>query len=255
MLNPHQPGIALEGMQLEKEKSMIESKDLNSKRRERRCEMKKTILILMAIMLGTCFIASNVFAATPKTLNVSAAVTGSTTIDVKLYKSTSSTTYNWATDLFPTMDFGTLTIADTTKPTTSPLGASQNFLALVSVTSNAGAQYYVTYTGAPLLHAVDGTTTLSSDCFTVAGGPHYNTDGTTATVYSAGLAQTTHSASATTAYNVYTSTATGGSDIFRVYFAITGDPTKTVSKTSNNLISQSQKSGTYRANVVLTLTP
>jgi len=234
---------------------MIGSKGLKNNGHERRCEMKNTILILMAMMFATCFIAGNVFAATPKTLNVSAAVTGSTTIDVKLYKSTSATTYNFATDLFPTMDFGTLVLANPTSPTTSPLGGSQHFLALVSVTSNAGTQYYVTYTGAPLLHAVDAVTTLSSDCFTVAGGPHFNTDGTTATVYSAGLAQAVHSAAATTAYNVYTSTTTGGSDVFRVYVGITGDPTKTVSKTSNSLISQSQKSGTYRANVVLTLTP
>jgi hypothetical protein len=234
---------------------MIVSNGFKNKGQGRRCEMKNTILILMVMMFATCFIAGNVFAATPKTLNVSAAVTGSTTIDVKLYKSTGATTYNWATDLFPTMDFGTLVLADATKPTTSPLAASQSFLALVSVTSNAGSQYYVTYTGAPLRHATDGVTTLSSDCFTVAGGLHYNTDGTTATVYSAGLAQTAHSAAATTAYNVYTSTTTGGSDIFRVYFGITGDPTKTVSKTSNSLIPQSQKSGTYRASVVLTLTP
>ena len=234
---------------------MFGKRCLNLKKSERKCKMKKTALLIMAIMIAGCFIAGNVFADTPKTLNVSAAVTGTTIFNVNLYKSTGTTTYNFATDLFPTMDFGTLVLADPTKPTTSPLGASQHFLALVSVTSNTGSQYFVKYTGAPLLHTVDAVTALSSDCFTVAGGPHFNTDGTTATIYSSGLAQAIHSASATTAYNVYTSTATGGSDIFRVYFGITGDPTQTVSKTSNNLIPQTQKAGTYKANVLLTLTP
>jgi len=217
--------------------------------------MKNSILILTAVILATCFMTADVFAATPKTLNVSAAVTGTTTFNVQLFKSTSPTTYNFSTDLFPTMDFGTLVLANPASPTTSPLGGSQHFLALVSVSSNTGTQYFVQYAGAPLKHIVDNVTTLSNDCFTVVGGPHLNSDGTSATVNTGGLIQTIHSAGVTTAYNVYTSTTSGTSDIFRVYFAITGDPTKTVSGTGNSLILQSQKGGTYRANVVLTLTP
>jgi hypothetical protein len=218
--------------------------------------MKKTYLFL-SVLLVSLFVCTSVFAAVTKPISVQAAVTGSTSIDLKIFKSTSDTTYNWTTDYINTMNFGTLGNAVPTDPT-SALSASSHFLALVTITNNTSATYHVQFTGAPLRHTTDGVTLLSNDAWTIVGGPHLNTDGTLATVYSAGINTTKRSAGLTTSYDVYTSNTSGLSDTFRVYFAITGDPTKAVNADGVGaiaLIPPTQKSGSYSASVTLTLLP
>jgi hypothetical protein len=209
---------------------------------------------IMAAVMAVCMVAvaGNVFAATDAVMTASASVLGATNFDVKLYRSTGTSTYDWNTNYFPTMNFGNLGNA-VPADKTSALTASYNYLALVTVTNNTGATYRVQYTGAPLLHTVDRTTTLSNDAWTVQGGLQYNANGTTATVYSAGVSTTLRTAGSTATYDVYTSNSAGASDTFRVYFAITGDPTKAVG--AKALIPPTQKSGSYSAQVKLTLYP
>ena len=220
--------------------------------------MKKTILFL-SVLLVPLFVCTSAFARVDKTITVQASVTGAISFDLKIYKSITDTTYNWTTDYINTMNFGTLTNAVPTDPN-SALTASSHFLALVSISNNTNTAYTVQFTGRPLLHT-DGTTPLSNDAWTVLGGMHLNTDGTTATVYTSGVNTTKRSAGLTTSYNVYTSNTSGTSDIFRVYFAITGDPTKAVNADGAgaiSLIPPTQKSGSYSAGtsgVVLTLLP
>lgn len=233
---------------------MFNSKKTKIKK-ERSWQMMKKSLLLLALVLPL-LVVGQVFALTDKPITASATVTGSTTIDVKLYKSLTDTTYDWTTNLYPTMTFPSLVHAVATDPTTA-LTAAQHFLALVAVTSNSGATYKIQYTGAPLRHT-DAVTTLSNDAWTVIGGNHLNTDGSTATVYPAGVNTSKKSAGSTTTYDVYTSNATGTSDTIRVYFAITGDPTKGVDANGNgsiDLIPPTQKSGSYSASVKLTLYP
>ncbi len=217
--------------------------------------MKKNALILTVLVLSL-FVCTSAFARIDKPISVQASVTGSTTFNVNIYKSTSDTSYNWTTDYINTMNFGTLTNA-ITGDLTSALTASSHFLALVSVNNNTGTAYQVAFTGAPLRHT-DGTTLLSNDAWTVLGGLHLNSDGSTATAYSSGVNTTRRSAGLTTSYNVYTSNTSGLSDIFRVYFAITGDPTKAVNADGAGaiaLIPPTQKSGSYSASVTLSLLP
>ena len=230
----------------------LEKLKLNKKRR---CAMKKASLFL-TVLLVSLLVCTSAFARVDKPLTVQASVDSATTIDVKIYKSTSDTTYNWATDYINTMNFGALTHA-VPSDLNSALTAGSHFLALVSVTNNNPTAYQVQFTGAPLRHT-DGTTLLSNDAWTVVGGPHLNSDGTTATVYTAGINTTKRSAGLTTSYNVYASNTSGLSDVFRVYFAITGDPTKAVNADGAGtitLIPPTQKSGAYSASVTLSLLP
>jgi hypothetical protein len=225
---------------------------------ERGLKMKKVFLFL-PILLLSLFVATSAFAqitTVNKAITASASVLGSTSFTVNIYKSLTSTTFNWTTDYINVMNFGTLGHAVASDPT-SALGGSNFFLALVTVNNNTGTSYHVSYTGAPLMHT-DATTRLSNDAWTVVGGPQYNSDGSTATVYSTGLNTTKRSAGLTTAYNVYTSNTAGASDIFRVYFAITGDPTLGIDADSSgtvNLIPATQKAGSYSATVTLSLIP
>jgi hypothetical protein len=221
---------------------------------ERGLKMKK-VSLLLPILLLTLFVATSAFAqitTVNKAITASASVTGSTAFTVNIYRSLTATTFNWTTDYVNLMNFGTLGHAVASDPT-SALTASNFFLALVTVTNNTGTAYHVSYTGAPLLHT-DATTRLSNDAWTVMGGPQFNSDGSTATVYSTGLNTTRRSAGLTAAYNVYTSNTAGASDTFRVYFAITGDPTLAVG-TTPVLIPPTQKSGSYSASVTLSLIP
>jgi hypothetical protein len=223
--------------------------------KERRLKMKKAFLVLPILVLSL-LVATSVFAAVNKPISVSASVLGSTAFDLKIFKSTSSTTYNFTTDYVNIMNFGTLANAVPTD-LTSALAASQHFLALCTITNNTGTAYHVSFTGAPLINS-DGVTRLSNDAWTVVGGPQFNADGSTATVYTAGINSTRHSAGLTTAYDVYTSNSAGASDAFRVYFAITGDPTLAVNADGAGtiaLIPASQKSGSYTASVTLSLLP
>ncbi|MCX5707699.1 MAG: hypothetical protein NTY14_01755 [Candidatus Omnitrophica bacterium] len=216
--------------------------------------MKKVFLFLPILVLSL-LIATSVFAqitTVNKPITASASVTGSTAFTVNIYKSLTSTTFNWNTDYVSVMNFGTLTNAVVGDPT-SALNASNFFMALVTVTNNTGTAYHVSYTGAPLIHT-DATTRLSNDAWTVMGGLQYNSDGSTATVYSTGLSTTRRSAGLTTAYNVYNSNTAGISDTFRVYFAITGDPTLAVG-TTPVLIPPTQKAGSYSGVVTLSLIP
>ncbi len=208
-------------------------------------------LAVLAILVLPLVLAGVSFAAVDKPITVTATVNASSSFDVKVYKSTSSTTYDWNTNLYPNMNFGTLVNAVTGDPS-SALTASYHFVALVAANSNSGSAYRVQYTGAPLRHT-DGTTTLSNDCFTVSGGVHYNSDGTIATSYTSGLNTTKRTAGSTTTYDVYTSNTAGTSDIFRVYFGITGDPTAAVG--SKVMIPPNQKGGSYSASVKITLYP
>jgi hypothetical protein len=222
---------------------------------ERGHTMKRTAILasILVCLLLVCATAFAQVTRVDKPISVQASVTGSSSFDVKIYKSTSSTTYDWATDYINAMNFGALVPADASKPTTSALGASQHFMALVTVNNNTGATYRVQFTGAPLRHT-DATTTLPNNAWTVTAGNQINTDGSVATVYPAGVNTGRFSAGVTTAYSVYTSNTSGLSDVFRVYCAITGDPTKAVSSTGA-LIPPTQKSGTYSASVTLTLLP
>lgn len=210
--------------------------------------MKKTIGILTIALLASIGTA---FASVDKAINVSAAVLSASSYDVKLFKSTSSTTYDWNTNLFPAMNFGTLKNAVDGDPT-SALTAANGYVALVSVVNNSGATYRVQFTGAPLLHT-DGTTRLSNDAFTVAGGVQYDSNGAVTTAYSSGVDTTKRSAGSTTPYNVYNSNSSGVSDSFRVYFGLTGDPTQAVG--AKALIPPGQKAGNYSATLHLTLYP
>jgi hypothetical protein len=221
---------------------------------ERGLKMKKVFLFLPILVLSL-LVATSAFAqitTVNKTITASASVNGSTAFTVNIYKSLTSTTFNWTTDYVNLMNFGALTNAVAGDPT-SALNASNFFLALVTVTNNTGTAYHVAYTGAPLIHT-DATTRLSNDAWTVMGGLQFNSDGSTATAYSTGLNTTRRSAGLTTAYNVYTSNSTGLSDTFRVYFAITGDPTLAVG-TTPVLIPPTQKSGSYSGVVTLSLIP
>ena len=225
---------------------------------ERGLKMKKIFLFLPILVLSL-LVATSAFAqitTVNKSIVASASITGSTTFTVNIYRSLTATTFNWTTDYIDVMNFGTLTRAVASDPT-SALNAGNLFLALVSVNNNTGTSYHVSYTGAPLMHT-DATTRLSNDAWTVTGGPQYNADGSTATVYSAGLNTARRSAGLTTAYNVYTSNTAGASDIFRVYFAITGDPALGIDADSSgavNLIPPTQKAGSYSATVRLSLIP
>jgi len=229
----------------------------NKNNYERGCEkMKKSLLLLILVL--PCLIAGRVFAATEKPITVQASVTSDTDFQVKLYRSTSKTTYDWTTNYYPTMDFGTLTNA-IAGDTTSALTASYHYLALISVTNNTGTAYRVQYDGAPLRNSADTTVTLSNEAFTIAGGVHYAADGTTiATVYPSGLNTTRKSAGSTTPYDIYTSNSSGTSDIFRAYFGLTGDPTLAVDVNGNgtfDLIPPGQRSGSYTASIKFTLYP
>lgn len=209
-------------------------------------------LVVLGMLVLPLLLTGVSFAAVDKPITVTASVQSSSSFSVKVYKSTSATTYDWATDLYPNMSFGMLTNAIPGN-TASALTAGYHFAALVSVNNNAGATYRVQYTGAPLKHT-DGSTTLSDNCFTVVGGVHYNTDGTLATTYTSGLNTTKKSAGSTSTYDVFTSNASGASDIFRVYFGITGDPTQAVSSTGT-MIPPTQKAGSYSSSVKITLYP
>jgi hypothetical protein len=222
---------------------------------ERRHAMKKATLFL-SILLVSLFVCTSAFARVDKPITVQASVLGATSFNVQIFKSVTDTTYNWTTDYINAMNFGTLANA-VPADLTSALGASSHFLALVSVNNNTNTSYHVQFTGAPLRHT-DGSTLLSNDAWTVLGGFHLNTDGSTATVYTSGVNTTKRSAGLTTSYDVYTSNTAGLSDIFRVYFAITGDPTKAVNADGAGaiaLIPPTQKSGSYSGSVTLTLLP
>ncbi len=222
---------------------------------KRRSTVKKSVLFL-SILLISLIACTSAFARVDKPISVQASVSGSTAFDLKIYRSTSDTTYNWSADYINTMNFGELTYA-VPSDLTSALTASQHYLALVTITNNTNTAYHVQFTGAPLRHT-DGVTLLSNDAWTVMGGLHLNTDGSTATAYPAGVSTTKRSAGLTTSYDVYTSNTSGLSDTFRVYFAITGDPTKAVNADGAGtiaLIPSTQKSGSYSASVTLTLLP
>lgn len=229
----------------------------NKNNYERRCKKMKKSLLLLALVLP-CLIVGTVFASTEKPITVQASITADSAFEVKLYKSTGATTYDWTTNYYPLMDFGTLTNA-VPGDTTSALTASYHYMALVSITNNTGTAYRVQYDGAPLRNTSDNTVTLSNEAFTIAGGVQYAADGMTiTTVYPAGLDTTRKSAGVTTAYNIYTSNSSGTSDIFRAYFGLTGDPTKAVDVNGNgtfDLIPPNQRSGTYTASIKLTLYP
>jgi hypothetical protein len=218
-------------------------------------KMRKNILILAVLMLSL-FVCTSAFARVDKPISVSASVNPATTFSVGIFKSITDTTYNFTTDYINVMNFGILTNAIASDPT-SALTAASHFLALVTVANNTNTGYTVQFTGAPLRHT-DGVTLLSNDAWTVVGGVHLNADGSTATINSAGINSTRRSAGLTTAYTVYTSNTAGASDTFRVYFAITGDPALAVNADgvgSIALIPPTQKSGTYTASVTLSLLP
>jgi hypothetical protein len=221
---------------------------------ERGHTMKKSV-ILASILICALFVYSTAFAQVTRVdhpISVSASVNGAAGLAVDIFRSTSLTTYDWTTPL-QVMNFGALVLDDPANPTTSLLGGSQHFLALVSVTNNTGAHYHVQFTGAPLLHT-DLSTTLPNNCWTITAGNQLNTDGSTATVYTAGVNTGKFSAGVTTPYNVYNSNTSGLSDVFRVYFGIAGSPSRAVSPTGT-MIQQTQKSGAYSASVTLSLIP
>jgi hypothetical protein len=223
---------------------------------ERRCGKMKKALLILALVLPYV-IVSSCFAVTDKVINASASITGATSFDVKLCKGVGTGKPDFSVNLFPTMSFGTLTNAVATDPN-SALTSANFFCAVASITNNTGTSYYVQYTGAPLKHS-DAVTTLSNDAFTVIGALHYAADGVTVqTVNQAGLVTARHSAGLTTAYTIFNSNTAGVSDIFDVYFAVTGDPTKGIDANSNgtiDLIPPGQKSGSYSAQVKLSLYP
>ncbi|MGE5308561.1 MAG: hypothetical protein ACM3OC_05730 [Deltaproteobacteria bacterium] len=210
-----------------------------------------TLILVLAVAVFAASTASAAITRVDKAINVSATVLGGTSFQVQLFKSTSSTTYDWTHDYYPTMAFGSLTNA-IANDVTSALTSTVSYLAVVSVINNTGTTYHVQYTGAPLLHT-DGTTTLPNNAFTVKGGVHYASDGTTVTTI--GTVNTTrNSAGSTTAYNIFTSNLAGASDAFDVFFGLTGDPTQAVSATGN-LIPPTQKAGNYAATITLSLVP
>jgi hypothetical protein len=216
----------------------------------------KKVTVFLTVLVCSLLVCATAFAQVTrvdKPIDVQASINGASNFDVKIYRSTTSTTYNWTTDYINVMNFGALVPADVDNPTTSALTASQHFLALCTVTNNTGSTYRVQVTGAPLRHT-DATTTLPNNAWTLTAGNQINTDGSIATVYPAGVTTTRRSAGITTAQQVYASNTSGLSDTFRVYFAITGDPTKAVSSTGV-LIPPTQKAGTYSAQVILTLLP
>ena len=215
--------------------------------------------VLLGVILSILVLAGTSMAAVTlpadKTINVSASVAGSIDFTVAIYKSngkdgSGNATFDWATNLYPNVAFGNLIPGDATKPTTSALAGANSFAAYIICTNNSGLRYRVKYTGASL--ALNGTSTtvkLSDDAWTIVGGPHTGaTDGFN-TANTAGIDQTVRTASST--YDIYTSTTTGTTDVFRAYFGITGDPATAVG--AKALIPPTQQSGSYSGTVKLTM--
>lgn len=220
--------------------------------------MKNKVLtgILISILALSGTAAAAVVLPAVKNIAVSASVNSATDFTVGIFKSngldgSGNATYNWATDLFPNIAFGNLIPGDATNPNSARAGAN-SFLALVVCTNNSGVLYKVQLTGSSLkLNGTSATVKLSDDCWTAQGGVQTGASDGFNTIYTAGVNKVIHSASET--YDVYTSTAAGATDVFRVYFGITGDPAKTKSGTATNLILPSQAAGSYSGTIKLTM--
>jgi hypothetical protein len=215
--------------------------------------MRKTPgIILVAILL---LIVGISVASVDKQLDVTASVDPATNFTVMLFRSLTSTTYDWSINRFPDMAFGTLVNA-VPGNTSSALMANVGYLAYVSVLNNNGLPYRVQYTGNRLTHT-DGVTNLSNDAFVVSAGDHFLNATAVATVCDSCISKARRSAGAAT-YDVYTSNAQGVSDQFDMFFGITGDPANATNADgvgNITLIPPAQKSGSYTAHVHLTLYP
>jgi hypothetical protein len=187
-----------------------------------------------------------------KTVLINASVAVNAVFTTKIFKGVADDNGNlnldWNTEL-SAMSFGSLTNAVASDPR-SALTSRNVFMVYTVCENNSGLKYYVKYDGAPLLHT-DGVTRLSNDAWVVTvgaqtGDPNFNTYNT------AGL-MAGRISGADTNKVLFTSAANGRTDVFRIYFSITGDPRLAVNGSSSTLIPPSQKPGTYSAAVKLTM--
>ncbi|MFH1578355.1 MAG: hypothetical protein ABIC18_04730 [Candidatus Omnitrophota bacterium] len=205
--------------------------------------MRKQIIAITAVLL-VGLLASCVLANETETITVTATVAAlNPKFDISIIASTSEDTYDWDNPQSPSagMNFGTLESADP-NDVNSALTASKHFLVLVGVYTNSGKEYVVDYTGAPLANTVDPNIELPGGAWTIAAGQHYGPD----TVNPGGLTTAVRSGEDT--YNVYRSNASGDSDLFRLYFGITGDADAAAGA---DLIGPTQAAGTYTGTIQL----